>query len=98
MATTALRIMKDGIEHRLLFMTVPTPTGVDVDIYPADEDFIPEGTASIGANNQQEHEYHIKLRKEASEKGQFVPEYSTNPEYNPGYIEPAEEISTDAAV
>lgn len=86
MATTALRITEEGgVEKRLLFMTVPTPTGVDVDIYPADEEFNPVGTASLGVSQQPEDQYHTDLRKQASEKGHFVPEYSTNPEWNPGY-------------
>lgn len=85
MATTALCITEDGAKKRLLFMTVPTSTGVDIDVYIADEEFTPIGNPSLGANTLSEPEYHTKLRKEASEKGQFVPDYSTNPEYNPGY-------------
>ena len=91
MGTTALKITNDGVEKRLLFMTVPTEHGVDVDLYEANEEFMPIGKASIGASDKHEIEYHVELRKEASKKGQFVPEFSTNPEYNPGYVEPTEE-------
>lgn len=81
MATTAIKIG----EQRLLFMTVQKEKGVDVDIHMADEDFMPIGTPSLGFSEMDEPEYHTKLRIESAEKGQFVPENSTNPEWNPGY-------------
>jgi hypothetical protein len=86
MATTALLIKENGKEERVLFMTVPSPTGVDVDIFSADENFMPTGTPSIGVDEKQEDNYHMLLRKEANDRGQFVAEHSTNPEWNPGYI------------
>jgi hypothetical protein len=94
MATTALSIkQEDGSEQRLLFMTTPTENGVDVDIHLADSDFMPTGTPSIGIDKKQEEEYHKQLRKEASEKGQFVKDHSTNPEWNPDY-KPEEDVPT----
>ena len=46
MATTALKIVKNGQEERLLFMTVPREDGkgLDVDVFKATTEFIPEGT------------------------------------------------------
>lgn len=84
MSTTALKIQKDGQETRLLFMTTPTKTGVDVDIFMADEEFIPVGSASIGVSQLSEDVYHTKLRVEAKERGQLVEEFCTDPEWNPG--------------
>lgn len=82
MATTALTV--DG--KNLLFMTVQVPNaGVDVDVFQADEEFTAYGTVSISSSHMNEEEYHKKLRAEASEKGHFVKEYSTNPEWNPDW-------------
>jgi hypothetical protein len=83
MATTALRILDKGQEKRLLFMTVASPTGVDVDLYMANEEFVPEGKSSLGTSEMDEERYHRELRQQASAKGQFVPEFSTNEEWNP---------------
>lgn len=91
MATTALLVKEEGKEIRMLFMTAPTPTGVDVDIIQADIDFMPVGKVSIGVDHRDEETYHRELRKHASEAGDFVPDFSTNPEWNPGYVEPTEE-------
>ena len=93
MPATALKILKDGVEQRLIIMTVSTPTGVDVDISLADENFMPTGTLSIGVDSRREDDYHKELRIAAKEKGQLMSEYSTNPEWNPGYKEPTEEAT-----
>ncbi len=86
MATTALQIEEEnGSIKRLLFMTVPTPTGVDVDIFMADEEFTPVGSVSLGISELNEVDYHTSLRQQASEKGQFIPDFSTDPQLNPGY-------------
>jgi len=91
MATTALKIPQiNGTEERLLFMTAPGNDGfLDVDIFRADEYYIPFGGTSIGTSQTQvtEEEYHRKLREEAHSKGHFVGNYSTNSEWNPeGYV------------
>lgn len=84
MATTAIKITgPDGSVKRAKFMTVPQGIHCDVDVYACNEDFVPIGEPSIGVSEMDEPEYHIKLRKEADAKGQFVPEESTNPEWNP---------------
>lgn len=92
MACTALKITKlDGQIVRVKFMTVPTPTHTDVDIYNCDEEFIPIGNPEMGVSEMDEETYHKKLRVEATERGQFVPEESTDRHWNPGYIEPPDE-------
>lgn len=85
--TTALEIKEeDGSVKRLLFMTVQKlKGGVDVDLFLANTEFMPIGTASLGVSELNEVEYHVNLRKQASEKGQFVPDFSTDPELNPDY-------------
>ena len=92
MATTALRIEKDGVVANLLFMTAPTPTGVDIDLVLADNDFMPSGgVPSLSVDPRDEETYHRELRIEASKLNQFVQEASTNPEWSPGYVEPIED-------
>lgn len=91
MPATALRIMNNGEEVRLFFMTAQREKQLDVDIFKADEDFVPTGTPSLGYSELSEEEYHRKLRQEAHSRGQLVPEYCTNPEWTPGYVEPEEE-------
>lgn len=107
MATTALKITKNGQEQRLLFMTVPRGDGrgLDVDVFKATAEFMPEGTPSLGVSEMVDEEaYHKALRDNAFKEGHFVPEFSTNPEWNPGYVEevPVKEeypdFHTDAGV
>ena len=82
MATTAIRITKDGNISRLKFMTVWNGQFLDVDVYHCDEKFLPTGTPLQGVDPREEKEYHMELRKESKARGQFVPEESTNNEWN----------------
>jgi hypothetical protein len=92
MAVTALQIG----DVRIKFMTVPgepitsedgtsTKSFLQVELYTCDEEFIPQGMASKSIHEHDEETYHKELRKQASEKGHFVPEESTDYEWNPGY-------------
>ena len=92
MAVTALKIG----DTRIKFMTVPgepitsedgtsTKSFLQVELYTCDEEFIPQGMASRSIHEHDEETYHKELRKQASEKGHFVPEESTDYEWNPGY-------------
>ena len=49
----------------------------------ADEEYRPIGQSLNAAKMMTEEEYHRDLRKQSKENGHFVPEYSTNPEWNP---------------
>ena len=100
MATTAIKITREDGPNHLLFMTASTEAGIDVDVSLADGDFIPLGTTSLGISpkHQDEESYHRTLRQQAHEKGQFVPDYSTNPEWNPGYVAFTEELAEDGTV
>lgn len=95
MATTALKVENPGEEIvRVKFMTNPievpakdgngTKVFLDVELHVCDEDFIPKGRTSKTVQDRSEEEYHKDLRKQAAEKGHFVAEESTNPEWNPG--------------
>lgn len=92
MACTALQITKsDGTIVRMKFMTVPNPEHTDVDVYVCNEQFIPTEEPVMTTNLMDEETYHKKLRLEASERNQFIPEESTDRHWNPDYIEPPEE-------
>ena len=84
MAATALRIPKDGKDVNMFFMTVPRENGgLQVDIFLADEEFIPQGQPSFGHSDLSEEEYHKQLRAEADMKGHLVKDFCTDPEWNP---------------
>lgn len=94
MPCSALKITKeDGTIVRVKFMTVGTPTHTDVDIFNCNEEFIPIGDPEMGVSEMDQETYHKKLRLEASERGQYVPEESTDHHWNPGYVEPPDEES-----
>lgn len=65
-------------------LTIQMDKALSIDLYQCDEDFkemgIPEKFIMV---DQSEEEFHTKLRIEANEKGHYVPEYSTNHEWNP---------------
>lgn len=89
MAATAIKTEKGN----LVFMTVQKEAGIDIDVYAASEEFTPITSTSRGEDTRDEETYHRELRKEASAHGQYVPGYSTNPEWNPDYK--AEEEAQD---
>lgn len=92
MACTALKITKDdGTVQRIKIMTVQIPDLIDVDIFNCTEGFIPVGEPLMSQVEGVESEYHTKLRADASEKGHYVPEESTDPQWNPGYVEPPDD-------
>ena len=83
MATTALKVVKEGLAVRTKFMTVQNDGFLDVDIFHCDEKFKPLGKPTMGVCDGNEENYHKDLRIKAKAKGHFVPEQSTNPEWNP---------------
>lgn len=92
MPVTAIKIG----EVRLKFMTTPMDhvlsedgktqkSFTSIELYQCDGDFIPVGTGSLSIHDKDEETYHKALRIEGASKGHFVPEESTDPEWNPGY-------------
>lgn len=101
MAVTTIKTKKDQEDVILMFMTSPKKEGehgIDVDIFLANEEYEPFGKPSLGIDMRNEEEYHKELRKQASERGEFIPEASTHPEWNPGYVEPEENYYPDATI
>lgn len=97
MAVTSVTVpWKDGTKRNLQFITQQFPTGLFVGVQICNEDWKPFGEPAETTDIRSEEEYHKSLRAEAHAKGQFVAQYSTNPEWHPGYVEPKEE--EDAAV
>lgn len=102
MPVTALKIG----EQRLKFMTMGSEvikskdgktekSFLSIDLRVCDEDFIPTGPGSISVHGDDEETYHRNLRIQAKEKGHFVPEESTDPEWNPDYVTPTPEENGD---
>jgi hypothetical protein len=92
MPVTAIKIG----EVRLKFMTIPMEPVVSedgttsksftsIELYQCDANFMPMGTASTSIHDSDQETYHKKLRLESLEKGHFVPEESTDLEWNPDY-------------
>lgn len=89
MGCTALEIpQEDGTIKRIKIMTVQIPGHIDVDIFNCNDEFIPIGEPLMSQVEGEEEMYHKKLRLEASEKGHYIPRESTDPQWNPGYVEP----------
>jgi len=93
MPCTALLLKKDDITHKVKFMSQQQPTYLELLIYYCDDEFIPIGNPEHNASDILEEDYHKNLRKAAAEHNHFVPEQSTNPEWNPGYIKPIEDAT-----
>lgn len=99
MPVTAIKTDSD----RLKFMTIimepvvsedgkTTKNFISIELIRCDEDFMPVGMGSKSIDGRDEETYHKELRLAATIQGQFVPEESTDPQWNPGYEEPLEEI------
>jgi hypothetical protein len=88
MPVTAVRTKtKTGEEMRLQFITIPSENGLLIDIYMCDPEFVPTGKPEHLIEEVDEVEYHKKLREAATEAAEFEPGYSSNPEWNPGYVD-----------
>lgn len=85
MPCTALEINKEGIAHKVKFITQQNEKYLVVFIYGCNNEFIPYGNPELTASDMTEEEYHKKLRLEANKNGQFIKEQSTDPEWNPNY-------------
>ncbi len=92
MAVTALQIG----DQKIKFLTTPAQliTSEDgqsqklfltIELRICDEDFIPVGMSSMSVHEGDEESYHKALRIASKEKGHFVPEESTDYEWNPDY-------------
>ena len=85
MPCTALKIEKDGVTTRLKFVSQPQEKFLELLVYKCDQEFKPEGDPEHNASEMTEEVYHRELRKQSQERGHFIPEESTNPEWNPDY-------------
>jgi hypothetical protein len=96
MPCTAIKITRETGIGRLKFISQQQPKFLELLIYKCDENFQPEDEPEHNASEMDEETYHRKLREESHARGQFVPEESTNPEWNPGYKpEPDGELSSN---
>jgi hypothetical protein len=92
MPVTAIKIG----EQRLKFMTagseiIKSKDGktekafLNIHLRVCDAEFIPVGPGSISVHEDDEETYHRNLRIQAKEKGHYVPEESTDEQWNPDY-------------
>ncbi len=82
MPVTALKIVSGIAVSRLKISTVQETDKLAVDTFLCDEEFIPVGNPMMTNDSRDEETYHRQLRKESKEKGHFIAEESTNPEWN----------------
>jgi len=87
MPLTSIKLDWNGTERRLQFITEQHETGLYVAVQACNEEWKPVTPPTETTDVRTEEVYHRELRLEASKQGNFVPQYSTNPEWNPGYIE-----------
>lgn len=85
MAATALKIEKGGKTYHFLMVTVPGEKGTDLAFHGTNDrhEINPEIQPEYGVSEKDEDHYHKDLRIDAKKAGEFVPEFSTNPEWNP---------------
>jgi hypothetical protein len=98
MALTSLKIEKDGMINYLQFATDQLEDDIlRILLYVCNPDWEPLGDPQISGDRRTEEDFHIQLRLSATEKGHYVPEYSTDPQWNPGYKKEEHEDNTDQA-
>ena len=70
--------------NKVVAITTPVEGGgFLVNLHSTDDDFIPKSVIRmIEVENISEEDWHRGLRKGAAAAGDFVPGYSTNPEWN----------------
>lgn len=93
MATTSVRMpWRDGTVRNLQFVTEQFETGLYVAVHICDQNWVYiDKWPGQTTDPRTEEEYHRELRSSSSQQGHFVPQYSTDPEWNPGYLPPIEE-------
>jgi len=83
MPVTALKIVDGEKVTRMKVITVQEENHTAVDTFICDEEFIPTGNPMMTNDPRDEVTYHKELRQASKEKGHFIEEESTNPEWNP---------------
>lgn len=86
MPVTALLLPdKKGETKKIKFITQDFAVNLSVDVYQCDENWVPKGEPTQGTHTDDEEKFHKDLREEAAKRGHFVPEQSTDYQWNPGY-------------
>jgi hypothetical protein len=98
MALTSLEMEQNGKMHRLQFMTEQHPTGLYVAVQSCTDKWIPIGPPSETTDIRDEETYHRELRIDSVKHGTYVPQYSTDPQWNPGADPKDYEIHDDSTL
>jgi hypothetical protein len=74
--------------NHLQFVTDPLEDGIlRILLYTCGADWLPIGEPQRSGDIRTEEDYHRNLRIEATKQGHYVKEFSTDPQWNPDYIE-----------
>ncbi len=84
MPVTSLEIVDKTIK-KIQFITTSIDSLLEVEIYLCGENWNPISKIGRSIDDRSEEDFHKQLRKDASEKGQLVKKYCTDPEWNPDF-------------
>lgn len=90
MPVTALKVPRDQGVIRTKVVTTATEHGLLVELYNCDSEWREVGNPERYGETVPEDQYHKALRMDASIAGHYIPEESTDPEWNPNYKEETE--------
>ncbi len=66
----------------VVVITTPMEKVILAQLYEADDTYKPTGNPHYSVDERSEEEYHKALRKDAKEREQYIPSFSTNPEWD----------------
>lgn len=94
MACTGLELPQQEGQgtNRLKVITETNGEALIVSYFACDGEFIPFGAPEIVVSEKSEAEFHLELRSEADKKGHLVRHESTDPQWNPGHVEPDDAV------
>jgi hypothetical protein len=79
---------KDGSKRKMQFVTYPLNEKViQISVYSCDANWVSLDDPATTFDERDEETFHRELRKAADAKGELVRQYSTDPEWTPGYEE-----------
>lgn len=97
-ATSIETTWKDGSKRKMQFVTYPLNEKlIQVNVYSCDQNWVSLDDPAITFDERDEETFHRQLREQADAKGELVRQYTTDPEWTPGY-EPTEDQDREDTV
>lgn len=85
---------KDGSKRKMQFVTIPVSEKlIQVSVYSCDTNWVSLDDPAVTWDERNEETYHRQLREQADAKGELVRQYTTDPEWTPGYTPSTDEQS-----